>query len=121
QLPARNHASIPNFVNYRLGVQSVCDSSLVMSWNSLSSELAERLITYPTPVYDEVNLQLWDKDKNIRTISISDIQGKIIRLETKQESTYKHKLNVTELAAGIYLVKVEDQNGKTYTGKMVKN
>ncbi len=121
QLPARNHASIPNFVNYRLGVQSVCDSSLVMSWNQIPFKQEEQLIIYPLPVLHEINLELLERDKNICTISITDIQGKIIKLETKQESTYKHKLNVAELAAGIYLVKVEDQNGKTYSERMVKN
>jgi len=120
-LPAWNHASMPNFVNYRLGYEPVCDSSMIMSWNNFPQDLNSHLITYPTPVEDEVNLELWDRDKNICTISIMDIQGKVINKEIIQEQTYKHKVFVSELSAGIYLVKVRDQYGQIHTGKLVKN
>ena len=74
-LPAWNHASMPNFVNYRLGFEPVCDSGMIMSWNNFPQDLNVHLITYPTPVEDEVNLELWDRDKNINSITIMDIQG----------------------------------------------
>ena len=112
---------MPNFVNYRLGFEPVCDSGMIMSWNNFPQDLNVHLITYPTPVEDEVNLELWDRDKNINSITIMDIQGKVLKQENKQESTYKLNMDVAELSAGIYLVKVRDQYGQIHTGMLVKN
>ena len=69
----------------------------------------------------EINLELLERDKNISTITFMDIQDKVLRQETNPSQSYKLKVNVSDLSAGIYLIKVKDQNGQTYVGKMIKN
>lgn len=94
-----------------------CNGKL-LNFEYSTNEIGIRI--YPTPIHYEVNLELLNRDKNIRDITIMDIQGKVIRHETKQEQTYKYKMDVSDLSAGLFLVKVKDQHGKTYSERMVK-
>ena len=94
-----------------------CNGKL-LNFEYSTNEIGIRI--YPTHIHYEVNLELLNRDKNIRDITIMDIQGKVIRHETKQEQTYKYKMDVSDLSAGLFLVKVKDQHGKTYSERMVK-
>lgn len=71
---------------------------------------------YPNPVKDVLKIDgLNAKEQN--TISIIDVQGKIVLKTTTQNSSLS--LNVKQLAAGSYFVKIE-ANNHTTTVKFVK-
>ncbi|MBK7467673.1 MAG: T9SS type A sorting domain-containing protein [Saprospiraceae bacterium] len=121
--PILFNRTMVNFPNFNLGrmIGSACDTIGIVSVKEVQNHDTHEMMIYPNPSYDDINLELWNRDKNISEITIMDIQGKVIRHETNQKTTFKFKINISDLSSGLYLVKVKDQHGKTYSGKMVKN
>ncbi|MBK7880796.1 MAG: T9SS type A sorting domain-containing protein [Saprospiraceae bacterium] len=119
QLPARNHASIPNFVNYRLGYEPVCDSTLTRTWDIFSD--SNEAIGYPNPVQSIMNLELLNRKNLIRNISILDLNGQVVTKKSFLDANFKETIDLSNLDAGIYLVKVTDKSGQEYVIKSVKN
>ncbi|MEP7197863.1 MAG: T9SS type A sorting domain-containing protein [Saprospiraceae bacterium] len=117
-LPAWNHASIPNFVNYRLGYEPVCDSTMTMTWNNFASE--ESIVCYPNPVEERVNVELLNRDKLIQSISVLDMTGNLISHQMYPCINFKEILDLGNLDAGIYLIKVRDNLGKEMVEKFIK-
>lgn len=68
---------------------------------------------YPNPCNQEITLKLAENNQAI--FKLSDVQGKIIL--TKEVSDFE-KVKMPEVP-GVYIYHIE-QNGKTYTGKIVK-
>ncbi|MBK8242131.1 MAG: T9SS type A sorting domain-containing protein [Saprospiraceae bacterium] len=120
QLPARNHASIPNFVNYRLGYEPVCDSSLTMTWSQYLTKNWMELYIYPNPVVKESNMEISDRSRYITSIMINDLQGRIVRTTFSNDKNYKQKLDLTSLNPGIYFVNIKDNHGINWKGKFIK-
>ena len=117
-LPAWNHASIPNFVNHLLGYEPVCDSTMTMTWNPFPSE--EAVVCYPNPVQDKIFVELLNRDKLIQSISVLDMTGKLISHQMYQCINFKELLDLGNLEAGIYLIKVRDKTGREMVEKVVK-
>jgi len=119
QLPARNHASIPNFVHYRLGYEPVCDSTLTRTWDIFSD--SNEAIGYPNPVQSIMNIELLNRKNLIRNISILDLNGQVVAKKYFLNTNFKETMDLSSLDAGIYLVKVTDKSGQEYVIKSVKN
>jgi hypothetical protein len=119
QLPARNHASIPNFVNYRLGYEPVCDSTLTRTWDIFSD--SNQAIGYPNPVQSIINIELLNRKNLIQNISILDLNGQVVAKKSFLNTNFKETMDLSSLDAGIYLVKVTDKSGQEYVIKSVKN
>ncbi|MBK8242292.1 MAG: T9SS type A sorting domain-containing protein [Saprospiraceae bacterium] len=117
-LPAWNHASIPNFVNYRLGYEPVCDSTMTMTWNPFPSE--EAVVCYPNPVQDKIFVELLNRDKLIQSIEVLDITGQLIIYKSFQGINFKELLDLGNLESGIYLIKVRDKVGIEIIEKVIK-
>ncbi|MEP7195658.1 MAG: T9SS type A sorting domain-containing protein [Saprospiraceae bacterium] len=117
-LPAWNHASIPNFVNYRLGYEPVCDSTMTMTWNNFASE--ESIVCYPNPVEERVNVELLNRDKLIQSISVLDMTGRLILQQNYYSTNFKEFLELKDLSSGIYLVVLRDKEEKEYIAKVIK-
>ena len=67
---------------------------------------------YPNPSNELVNIDL---ESQIKSIEIYSLQGqKVITATSKQ-------VNVSHLSNGVYMVRVEDENGAIATKKLVKN
>jgi len=118
-LPAWNHASIPNFVNYRLGYEPVCDSTLTRTWDIFSD--SNEAIGYPNPVQSIMNIELLNRKNLIRNISILDLNGQVVSKKSFLDANFKETIDLSNLDAGIYLVKVTDKSGQEYVIKSVKN
>ena len=118
-LPAWNHASIPNFVNYRLGYEPVCDSTLTRTWDIFSD--FNEAIGYPNPVQSIMNIELLNRKNLIRNISILDLNGQVVSKKSFLDANFKETIDLSNLDAGIYLVKVTDKSGQEYVIKSVKN
>ena len=54
----------------------------------------------------------------MRTIEVFDVYGKLVRTETVTDSPAR--VNVSDLRAGVYLLRVTAADGKEYHRKIVK-
>ena len=120
QLPARNHASIPNFVNYRLGYEPVCDSTMTMTWNvDLPSEEI-RLLIFPKIVHNTLTVETKYENQLINLFQIISSNGQLIKNIQVDDQANKHNLDLENLESGIYFVKVLWKNGMIKTSKFIK-
>jgi glucose/arabinose dehydrogenase len=74
---------------------------------------------YPNPVKSELNFDFQHSNSQITRISIYDVQGRLIK-DVKQISI-NTKITTEELAKGLYLVEVLDENGNKTTNKLIIN
>ena len=70
--------------------------------------IAQELKVFPNPTTNELNVQL-DKASATSTVSIFDLQGKLIK-ETKFVNQKLLNVNVSDINAGSYMVKVKGTN-----------
>ena len=78
---------------------------------------------YPNPTSGELNIELSTEKASNGKISIIDMQGKeiISRPIGFNQGVSNFKLDMSEMKAGLYLVKVtDDKNGTTYMNKIQK-
>ena len=75
---------------------------------------------WPNPVEDVFNVQctMNNVQLGMRTIEVFDVYGKLVRTETVTDSPAR--VNVSDLRAGVYLLRVTDMDGKEYHQKIVK-
>ncbi|MBK6572521.1 MAG: T9SS type A sorting domain-containing protein [Saprospiraceae bacterium] len=119
-LPAWNHASIPNFVNYRLGYEPVCDSTMTMTWNVDFSKNLKDLFLYPNPAAKEITIELSDQSKSISLFKLEDVQGKLLKTISENDNTNKIKFQVEDLPTGIYFINLLDNEGVNRRGRFIK-
>lgn len=65
---------------------------------------------YPNPVSDILNIET---ETAIKTIEIYNIQGQRVKTSNQKQ------LNVSDLAAGLYLVKIQNIENNTAINKIV--
>lgn len=73
----------------------------------------ETVKIYPNPSSGIVNIQ---SEKPIRQLQLISVEGKIVR---KYNSS--NQINIQDLPKGIYVLKVQLENGKTEIKKLIKN
>lgn len=71
-----------------------------------------KLKLYPNPANNIVNIAI---ESELKIVEIYTLQGQ------KVMSTNQKEINFSQLNTGIYLVKVEDENGAIATQKIIKN
>jgi hypothetical protein len=120
QLPAWNHASIPNFVNYRLGYEPVCDSNLVMTFNFDLGKYQSDVLLYPNPTRDELNLEFVESNNSIYEISIFNPAGTLLFQNKYRENLQRFKIKTDKLDSGIYMIRIILKNGRIITKRIVK-
>jgi len=84
-------------------------SSPVAAVNELTTNLDFTL--YPNPVNNTLNIAL---DTAISNVAIYNLQGQKVKESTTEQ------VNVATLSQGIYLIKIEDENGNTAMKKFIK-
>lgn len=73
---------------------------------------------YPNPVANELTVSALNE--LISKVIISDSAGKIVKKQSFLPQNTVEKINVSDLAKGLYFVKViSDKN--TYVSKLIKN
>jgi hypothetical protein len=76
--------------------------------------------TYPNPVTDKLNITISHADKGSYTISLFDMQGKLVNKQTADvNGAYSTSVNTTSLAAGMYHVQLK-KDGAQKTMMVVK-
>lgn len=72
---------------------------------------------YPNPSHSELNVGL----NNVNTISIYDLQGRLMKKELVATGTTIKKINIEELVNGLYLIELEKMNGSRLVKKFIKD
>jgi hypothetical protein len=75
---------------------------------------------YPVPANDQVYVQ-HDKAPVKATISVYSFDGRMVRQIQSIPNTYQTSVDISNLKAGIYMVKYDDGNGDIQSAKLIKN
>ncbi|MBK7304307.1 MAG: T9SS type A sorting domain-containing protein, partial [Saprospiraceae bacterium] len=108
------------FVNYRLGYEPVCDSTMTMTWNVDFSKNLKDLFLYPNPAAKEITIELSDQSKSISLFKLEDVQGKLLKTISENDNTNKIKFQVEDLPTGIYFINLLDNEGVNRRGRFIK-
>ena len=118
---ATGTASVTVFVNPSPGLDSP-ESSLVNFGNSPNETEGTGFDLIPNPARDHLDMHVSGqlRRENI-SIRIMDVQGKILLQQHKAANTsYLHRLDISQLTPGLYLIVVTSENGTTETQKWIK-
>lgn len=92
------------------------DISSLYTNNTLgSSDFAQdnlKVALYPNPVNDVLNIET---DTEIKSVEVYSLQGQKIKTALSKQ------VNVSDLSAGIYMIRIEDTNNAIETKRIVKN
>ena len=73
---------------------------------------------YPNPFQSILNIDFSAASKMQKRISVFDVNGKLLITKNSNDNM---QLDVKQLSAGTYLIKINDENGKeVYSGKVIK-
>ncbi|SFB19184.1 Por secretion system C-terminal sorting domain-containing protein [Flavobacterium swingsii] len=100
------------FYNYELTatqVGEIFNNNALFTSNFAQNNLKVSL--FPNPVNDVLNI---DMKEEISSVEVYALQGQ------KVLSSKEHKINVSDLSVGIYLVRIQDENNRVVTKKIVK-
>ncbi|WP_026776083.1 T9SS type A sorting domain-containing protein [Polaribacter sp. Hel_I_88] len=94
------------------------DSPDAQTLSTESFELASSIETYPNPVLN--SLKISNKTNvTIKSVEFFNIIGK--NMTSRVFALNKEDFDVSNLASGIYLLKISDDKGNTSTRKIIKN
>jgi Secretion system C-terminal sorting domain/Concanavalin A-like lectin/glucanases superfamily len=91
-------------------IEVMNNSAGVLSNENFNSQNLKATI-FPNPATDVLNIQIENELKSVEIYSL--LGQKIMTSDSKQ-------INVSNLAKGIYSIRIEDENGATATQKLVK-
>ncbi|WP_299113843.1 T9SS type A sorting domain-containing protein [uncultured Winogradskyella sp.] len=92
----------------------IVDFSIPQSLSTTSNE--EDLLTFSNPVKNRLKINF--KSQEIFKLSIYNLSGSLIKLETK--SKYDNEIDVSDLTSGVYLLTAESKFDKAQSFKIIK-
>ena len=100
--------------NYELSLSQISE---IYTNNALSSSNFSKnnlkVSLYPNPVRDILNIET-ETETEIKSVEIYNLQGQKIKTALSKQ------VNVSDLASGIYMVRIEDTNNAVETKRIVK-
>jgi hypothetical protein len=81
---------------------------------------SEQFILYPNPITDYLTIECSEQVKTSVKMDILSMQGKLVRSFTFAEGLVSVPLNMSDLAAGPYLLRLEFNDGQKSVIKMIK-
>jgi len=117
-LPAINHGSMPNFVNYRLGYEPVCDSTLVSVHDPLLDS-ESKILYWPNPSSEILELQSMIPGQSIHQVQLYDLGGRMVLEQKFIHPSSSHFIRTSGLDAGMYLLVVYMTHGAKTTAKLI--
>ena len=85
---------------------------------SVEENIADKGVpVYPNPAQDIINIS-FDENVNCNSVEIYSIDGRIV--ETFPVTSSQSTINIVNLNAGVYMMKVKMSDGKEYSEKIVK-
>ena len=109
-----HHATL--HIRHTGGEQLVPVTMHVSSVGIPTVEQSRELKVYPNPTYGSVTVQ--HESTLIERVTVTDLYGRTVAIIPVND--YQGNLNLSGLPAGIYLLKVEIENGDTITSKLLK-
>ncbi len=82
-------------------------------YTGISDEKEPSLTIFPNPAQDEITISGVEPE----SVTLYDIMGKIVVSKFDPET---NKINISQLSGGFYVIKITSNDGKCYTGKIVK-
>ncbi|MBQ6305190.1 MAG: T9SS type A sorting domain-containing protein, partial [Bacteroidales bacterium] len=70
---------------------------------------------YPNPAKEQLHMQ-FSPDVQPKQIELYDLQGRLVRTQSKAFES----IDMSQLPAGTYTLRVTMEDGKTYSDKVVK-
>ena len=119
-----------NNEDYEVRVQAVCAEDNLSEWSEIliatatnsgiNDHLLNSITIYPNPANDVVNVQC--TMSNVQGVEVIDVYGKVVRtvVGANNYSPLPTRINVSDLAAGMYFVRVTTEEGavtKTFVKK----
>ena len=114
---------------YQIQVQANCGDGNVSDWSpaitattttGIENWLLNSISLYPNPANDVINVQCTMNNVQVKALEVFDVYGKLIRtVETVCTPSLQTQINVSELASGMYFVRVTTEEG-TVTKSFVK-
>ncbi len=113
-----NNASI--YFDYNTPILTNTVSSSIIN-SVIEIDLEKGVVIYPNPATEQLTISVINSERSVvREIQIVDVVGRIERLLHSVRNDNKIIIDVSDLAAGVYFVKVKLQNGETAVKKFVK-
>jgi hypothetical protein len=95
-------------------------SGVVRLKGDASNSYGNELLVYPSPASEQVTVEHKRILRNAR-ITISTVDGRIVRTIQPTEGSSHTPVNVSTLRPGMYIVRFEDGNGLVQTAKLIRN
>jgi len=76
---------------------------------------------YPNPSSEYVIIKGSQNSPKINQFRLFDVLGKEFYLDNKQIGSNEYWINISNLSAGVYLIKYQTDDGKLYYGDFIKN
>ncbi|HEA30044.1 MAG TPA: T9SS type A sorting domain-containing protein, partial [Leeuwenhoekiella sp.] len=94
----------------------------LLSTATVKESLAKIKI-YPNPVQENLNIVIPDQESGIKTISLYDLQGRLIRNYAPQriKTNMGYRLATGNLSVGVYVIQLKNSNGNTAQIKFIKS
>jgi len=102
--------------NIKHGFVAMCGSDITSGFNEVYN-VNNRIDVFPNPTTDKISF-ITDKVIKDARLNIYSITGNLVKSELIDSD---NSIDVSNLNTGVYLVKIETKQGKTYTSKFVKN
>ncbi|HEX5153785.1 MAG TPA: T9SS type A sorting domain-containing protein [Parafilimonas sp.] len=97
---------------------SLADNTKADNALAVIGEESMQVKIYPNPFQSILNIDFSAANKTQKRISVYDVSGKLLLNRFSDGNT---QLDVKQLSAGTYLIKITDGNGKElYSGKIIK-
>lgn len=83
------------------------------SYSGISDEKESSLTIFPNPAQDEITISGVEPE----SVILYDMMGKMVVSKFDPET---NKIDISQLPGGFYVIKITSNDGKCYTGKIVK-
>lgn len=109
-------SAVGDLVKFDKGGIDVIQFHLVQSLSTVEFDTSSIFIS--NPVKDELTIK--GLNQSIKQISVYDLLGKQVISSNLSDDTISTKLDVSKLTKGLYIVKLQGENGASFTKKIVK-
>jgi len=111
---------LTGLTNYEIQVQANCGGGNVSDWSAsvtaqttnvgIENWLSNSVSLYPNPAKEYVDIRV-DGDLNVKTMEVYDVYGKLINTVGVCDTPVQTRINVSNLANGMYFVRVTTEEG----------
>jgi hypothetical protein len=115
---ARSLRSIYDNVSY-FRIEECAPARVVAPRSSENTLTENKLNVYPNPAYDELNIAFNAQPNEKGTISITDMNGRLIKKFLLEDADKSLKLNVSDFNSGLYFIKYISHSGVESIEKFV--